>query len=133
MTDGYKMALNLVGMAAVSLTLVLILGVTEYVPSVALAEANKNASSKEDARNEMFKVLRRCIYNYKLGPQDIGVRISTIYSMENDEGFLAKTTLSCDGEHCVVEARALVATRARPDRCRRPGRGRAWGWNDYFD
>jgi hypothetical protein len=131
MTDGYKMALNFVGIAAVSVMVALILCATQYVPNVALTKAAENASSKEDARNEMYKVLTRCIYEVE--PQDIGGRISTIYSMENDEGFLARTTLSCDGEHCVVEARALVTTHARPDHCRPPRRGRAWGWNDYFD
>jgi hypothetical protein len=81
-----------------------------YVPSDALRRAAGLGSDPFRARGEMVRSFRhRCRGQWDM--DRIGREGSeTLYSWENDRGFLARTTISCvaDG-HCSIADQALVA------------------------
>lgn len=105
-----------------------------YIPDHALAAAAR-ARDAATARDAMFAVLRDCSRLHGYRSDDVGTRLSTLHSLENDSGLFATTTMRCEAGRCTVAATALIPHAARPDTCwRRAGQSwgdRRWGFGDW--
>ncbi len=83
--------------------------VPRYVPSNALISAAASTASPDLAKERMVaSFVGRCRYGWNFDRlRDRGVAI--LYSLENDAGLLARTSISCmPGGRCSVVAQALM-------------------------
>ncbi len=106
-----------VGVGGVSLFI--LSDLPDYIPSDALSAAASSPTDLPSIQSRMMTVLDDCMGLRHLEAEDLGTRLTRIYSFENDVGLLARTTILCRASSCVVSATALFAgTRFAPT-CRR--------------
>lgn len=119
MNKGSRILLHATGCAAAFSLFLLYELSTRYIPSAALQKASLEAGNPDQSREDMFGLIRDCLNTRDLEPQDMGRRISKLYSVENDAGFLAMTRIGCDARRCSVAESALIPVQAHPDLCRK--------------
>ncbi|SOB80044.1 hypothetical protein SAMN06297144_0862 [Sphingomonas guangdongensis] len=118
MSPGAKFTLAMFASALQVPLLFLALGVSGYMPSSTVARLAREHADPAEARAAIARELdyvrtsrRQRGYSH-LRPEQIGVTVRRFRSWQNDEGFLATTTIDCRSQsRCTVTADALVPYR----------------------